>query len=146
MQFQIKRSERNQEWFWHLKADNGEILATSETMKNHRDCHDIVFKIQRELRGASVDDSQWRAEQDVEHFAEHQAFEPEGDAQIGQPIDLSERANLSVEVEAMRVLFTVDFPTPPGMNATATNNLCRAIVHALNDKGMLQAKAGPTDG
>ncbi|MCK4594979.1 YegP family protein [bacterium] len=37
--FQIFKSEKNNEWYWHLRANNGQIIATSgEGYKNKNDC------------------------------------------------------------------------------------------------------------
>jgi uncharacterized protein YegP (UPF0339 family) len=42
------------EWFWHIKAANGEILAVSETMANRGDATQIVGKVRANLLRCNV--------------------------------------------------------------------------------------------
>lgn len=37
MQFELRRANGNQHWYWLIRASNGKILATSETYWNRQD-------------------------------------------------------------------------------------------------------------
>jgi uncharacterized protein YegP (UPF0339 family) len=42
MKIVIFKSKRNSQWYFHFKADNGEIIAQSEGYINQSDCVDTV--------------------------------------------------------------------------------------------------------
>ncbi len=44
MKFEVRKSKG--QWRWHLKADNNEIVASSERYKNKGDCLSCVKLIQ----------------------------------------------------------------------------------------------------
>ena len=39
MYFQIFKSKANNQWYWHLKSANHEIIAHGEGYINREDCH-----------------------------------------------------------------------------------------------------------
>jgi uncharacterized protein len=56
--FEIMKSTNSwqQQFYWHLKADNGEIIARGEMYVNKQACIDCVNKIKQLAPNASVVD------------------------------------------------------------------------------------------
>ncbi|HEY5779860.1 MAG TPA: YegP family protein [Terrimicrobiaceae bacterium] len=52
--YQIWKSNRDGEWYWHFKAKNGELVASGEGYKNKSDCLHAI-----DLLRASAKDKVW---------------------------------------------------------------------------------------
>jgi uncharacterized protein YegP (UPF0339 family) len=61
MQFQVLKSRKTGQWFWRLKADNGETVADSaESYINRLDAIGAIRLIQTKAFEASIDiDEEW---------------------------------------------------------------------------------------
>jgi uncharacterized protein YegP (UPF0339 family) len=53
--FEVMKNSKGQ-FYWHLKADNGEIVATSETYTTKKDSMDTINSIKKITPNATVDD------------------------------------------------------------------------------------------
>lgn len=47
MQFELRRAQGNQPWYWLIRASNGRVLATSETYYNRDDAISAVGLVQQ---------------------------------------------------------------------------------------------------
>lgn len=56
MIFEIVRSRRRlrQRWHWRIRADNGRILASSETYRDRGDCLAAIRRVQAEAAAAPI--------------------------------------------------------------------------------------------
>jgi len=56
--FQIFQSDKNKEWYWHLRANNGQIIATGgEGYKNKSDCEHGIELVKELAPGAPVEET-----------------------------------------------------------------------------------------
>lgn len=53
MRFVIQRSKDGQ-YYWFVRGANGEIMATSETMRSKQSCKDAIAAIRAGAAGAQV--------------------------------------------------------------------------------------------
>lgn len=54
MEFQIDKSEKNNQYYFRIVAENGKILAHSETYHNLSDCEHAVDLIRNNARYSKV--------------------------------------------------------------------------------------------
>ena len=54
MEFQIEKSEKNNQYYFRIVADNGKTLAHSETYHNLSDCEHAVDLIRNDARYSKV--------------------------------------------------------------------------------------------
>ena len=55
MKYQFWKSDRNKQWCWHLKADNGETIAQGESYKERRDVEHVI-RLLKSSADAPVED------------------------------------------------------------------------------------------
>lgn len=54
MKFEYWQSSKNSNWYWHLKAANGQVIANGEGYVNKADCLHVINLIKTGASGASV--------------------------------------------------------------------------------------------
>ena len=53
--FDYWQSKKNNEWYWHLKANNGQVIAVGgEGYKRKEDCTHGIDLVKQEAPGASI--------------------------------------------------------------------------------------------
>lgn len=58
MKFQILNSNSaTQPYYWRIVADNGHVLAHSETYAQKQSCHDAINIVKRGAAGAVIEDN-----------------------------------------------------------------------------------------
>jgi uncharacterized protein YegP (UPF0339 family) len=56
--FEVFKSEKNDDWYWHLRADNNRIIATGgEGYKNKNDCLHGIELVKELAPTAPVEES-----------------------------------------------------------------------------------------
>jgi uncharacterized protein YegP (UPF0339 family) len=48
--YEIWRSDKNNEWYWHFKASNGENIATGQGYTDRRNCLNAISLLQRSTK------------------------------------------------------------------------------------------------
>lgn len=54
MKFEYWQSSKNSNWYWHLKASNGVVIAQGEGYVNKADCLHVINLIKTYASTASV--------------------------------------------------------------------------------------------
>jgi len=52
--FEVKKSEKNEQFYFVLKADNGEVICQSEGYKSQQACVDGIESIKEHAKDAPV--------------------------------------------------------------------------------------------
>ncbi|MCW3983737.1 MAG: YegP family protein [Candidatus Bathyarchaeota archaeon] len=56
VQFEIKQNSTTKQFYWHLKADNGEIIANGETYVSKQACLNCINTLRRVASSAPLVD------------------------------------------------------------------------------------------
>lgn len=52
MQFELRHAQGQQQWYWLIRAANGQVLATSETYWNRQDAINAVESVKKNAANA----------------------------------------------------------------------------------------------